>query len=198
MPSLPIESTADKAELRRFFRSVRNRLSPVLRQEYSAVIAQALTSLPLYRDRGVILFYAPIQSEVDLLPLASLSLAEGKTVAFPRSHPEDHTLTFHAVTELSELTAGTYGVLEPGAALPSLTRFSEAICLTPALAFDRHGYRLGYGGGYYDRFFATFDGISIGIAFGDCLCDALPHTAHDRRVDLILTEGGVLAPDEHI
>lgn len=196
MRSLPIDIREDKTALRRYFREIRAGIPPALRQEKSLAILRALTDLSLYRDCETVLLYAPIGSEVDLLALGERALADGKAVAFPRSHTEDCTMTFHAVTDLAQLSAGAYGIREPDEALPILHDYSEALCLIPALALDTRGFRLGYGKGYYDRFLSTFSGRSAGVCFGDCLCDRLPNHPHDRRVDLILTEGGTVTPYE--
>ena len=194
MPSLP----TDKPALRRQLRALRDGIPPKLREQKSREMAERLRALPLYGEAKAVLFYAPIGSEVDLLPLAEQALRDGKTVAFPVSRTGDHTLTFHVLTDLGQLVPGAYDIREPDTALPILTDFSEAICLVPALAFDRFGFRLGYGGGYYDRFLATFSGISLGVCFDGCLCDRLPRDSYDRRVDRILTEGGVRTPDETV
>ncbi len=198
MRSLPTDLSGDKSALRRYFKSVRDGMSPELRESLSRAMVKRLIQLPCYRDCEVLLLYAPIQSEADLLPLAEHALARGKIVAFPISHTEDCTLTFHQITQMSDLQAGAYGIREPNGNLPAITKPSRALCLTPALAFDGFGYRLGYGKGFFDRYLSSFCGISIGICFGDCLCDRLPHHPHDRRVDLILTEGGVITPHETV
>lgn len=192
MRSLP----TDKHALRQHLKALRDGISPESREDGSRAIVRALSELPQYRDCKALLLYAPIRSEVDLLPLAELALTQGKVVAFPVSHTEDCTLTFHKITEWSQLRTGAFGIREPDISLPSVTDDSEALCLVPALAYDRFGYRLGYGKGFYDRYLDRFGGISIGICFGDCLCDRLPHHPHDRRVDLIVTEGGVRKPDD--
>ena len=196
MPSLPIEPFHDKASLRKHLSALRNGLSEDVRRESSDRICAALLSLPQYHSSGTVLLYAPIRSEVDLMPLARIALSEGKSVAFPISHVDSTTLTFHRITSAEDLVTGAYGIREPSASLPLVTDFSDSLCLVPALALDRFGYRLGYGKGFYDRHLAHFDGVSVGVCFGDCLIDRLPHDAHDRRVDLILTEGGVVFPHE--
>ena len=196
MRSLPTDLLSDKVALRRYLRALRDGLSAPLRAEWSRTMARTLLELDCYQQSRTLLLYAPIRSEVDLLCLVEQALADGKQVAFPVSHMEDCTLTFHLISGMEELTEGTYGIREPREGAPRLEELSHALCLVPALAFDRQGYRLGYGKGFYDRFLADFDGASVGICFGDCLFDRLPRHPHDRRVDLILTEGGAVTPDE--
>ena len=198
MQSLPAELSADKPALRLRLKELRDGIPASLRAERSRAMADLLWELPLYGQSKTVLFYAPIRSEVDLLPLAERALTEGKEVAFPISHTESFTLTFHRITEMEQLRTGAYGIREPDSSCPQITDLSEALCLVPALAFDLRGYRLGYGKGFYDRFLADFNGISLGICFGDCLVSRLPRGMYDRKVDLILTEGGVTTPYEAV
>ncbi|MBQ8410261.1 MAG: 5-formyltetrahydrofolate cyclo-ligase, partial [Ruminiclostridium sp.] len=71
-----------------------------------------------------------------------------------------------------------------------ITDFKETVCITPALSFDNDGYRLGYGGGFYDRFFEKFDGISVGICY-DSFIGSVPKEEYDRSVDILVTESGI-------
>ena len=159
-------------------------------------LRQTVLSLPEFGACRRLLCYAPTRGEIDLLPLAEQALALGKEVAFPISHPEDCTLTFHTVKNLDELTAGVYGILEPPADAPQLKNSTDALCLVPALSFDREGYRLGYGKGYYDRFLATFRGSCVGLVYSVCLWDRLPRNDTDRAVQRIFTEKGEIVPHE--
>jgi 5-formyltetrahydrofolate cyclo-ligase len=96
------------------------------------------------------------------------------------------------------LEAGTYGINEPTKASPRASFTKNTICIVPALAFDKKGFRLGYGKGYYDRFLNNFEGISIGVAFDRFICDALPINDTDIAVGSIIKSSGshniILAP----
>ena len=71
--------------------------------------------------------------------------------------------------------------------------FDNALCVVPALSYDRYGYRLGYGGGYYDSFLAKFSGDAIGVCYSNCIYEQrLPHGKYDRRLPSFLTERGVV------
>jgi len=69
-----------------------------------------------------------------------------------------------------------------------LTQYNNSVCIVPGLSFDYDGFRLGYGKGYYDRFLSGFDGDSIGLCYGECVCKRLPHGRYDRAVDVLVTE----------
>ena len=100
-------------------------------------------------------------------------------------------MTFHFVSDLSELTTGNYGIPEPPAENPCYSGES-ALCVVPALSYDRLGHRIGYGGGYYDRFLSTFTGESCGFVYRELLAPALPREPHDMAVSYIITEKEVL------
>ena len=162
MPCLPTEA---KKELRRALRAKRRSIDPQRKAEMDqALVAHTLTTKEFQRAR-VIFLYAPLSDEPDLLPLAEEAWRLGKQVAFPISHTDTHTLSFHTVNALTELCEGAYGISEPPQTAQAVTATEDTLCIVPALAFDRHGFRLGYGGGYYDRLLADFQGTAIGLFY---------------------------------
>ena len=66
--------------------------------------------------------------------------------------------------------------------------YKNSLCITPGLVFDNEGYRIGYGKGYYDRFFNKYDGVKIGITYKDTLLESVPHEEYDNQVDFIITD----------
>ena len=102
-------------------------------------------------------------------------------------------MTFHYVTSLSELSPGRYGILAPPEENAIYTPIPTTLCLVPGMVFDRHGYRIGYGGGYYDRFLRDFDGSAVGLVYRDHLLPSLPHGRYDLAVSALVTEDGILA-----
>ena len=103
-------------------------------------------------------------------------------------------LVFRAWKPGDPLNAGVWGIQEP---LPSAPALDPDILLVPLLAFDTRGYRLGYGGGFYDRTLAGFRMrkrvVAIGVAFDEQRIDAVPHTDYDQRLDWVLTPSGPIA-----
>lgn len=196
MPLLPTDPVTEKKELRAHFLNLRRALSPEEKQQMDRALCDTVVALPEFDACRLLLCYTPTRGEIDLLPLAKQALTFGKAVAFPISHPDDCTLTFHIVRSLDDLRAGTYGILEPPSDAPRIETAPDTICLVPALSFDRTGYRLGYGKGYYDRFLPTFQGISVGLIYSACLCRRLPRNETDRPVHRIFTEKGELLPNE--
>lgn len=185
-----------KKSARSHFRALRKRLSAESRTLLDAALLANMANQDCYKNAKTILMYYPIHDEPNVLPLARHALSVGKTVAFPVSHPESGTLTFHAVSELERMVVGEYGIPEPTPDMPTVTDFSDSVCIVPALAYDYFGYRLGYGKGYFDRFLEHYEGLSVGLVYSYSISELLPRDPHDRKVDLIITEKGEMMPCE--
>ncbi|MBO5312465.1 MAG: 5-formyltetrahydrofolate cyclo-ligase [Clostridia bacterium] len=165
-----------------------------LHKEMDGKICNLATSLVSFKHADIILLYAPIKSEIDVMPIFEIAIERGKRVAFPRCNTEERTMKFHFVTSLDQLSPCSYGIREPGEELevydPEETQGS-AVCYVPGLAFDVYGYRLGYGKGYYDKFMNRFNGCTIGVAYSDFILSSLPKGRFDKHCDVILTEKGI-------
>lgn len=137
-----------------------------------------------------ILLFLPIRGEPDLMPLASL--CGTVRLALPVVHDQTQKeMTFYQWRLGNPLIANRWGIPEPDPRqAPPVPLTAQAIVLTPCLAVDRRGVRLGYGGGYYDRFFATAPaGIrAVGVVFSEYFVDDLPATPLDMRVGWVATD----------
>lgn len=144
---------------------------------------------PIFQQSETILAYMPIKNEADLSPL--LPRHPEKRWILPRILPEeDHRMVFHPY-DAARLVRHPFGMAEPAADLPTVPPEAIELVLIPGLAFDRHGWRLGYGGGYFDRFLKNFAGVSAGIVFHSLLLDNLPHGEFDVPVQWIVTDEGI-------
>jgi 5-formyltetrahydrofolate cyclo-ligase len=188
-----------EVELKRALRlesiSAREAIPEDDRAALCARIRERLASLPAWKQASLVALYAPLRGEVDLLPLVEMARAEGKRVVFPRASIVRRTLEFYEIESVDQLSPGAYGVPEPLAdAKRRVPLAAVDLFLVPGVAFDGAGRRLGFGGGYYDRLL-EFPGLAtVGIAFEIQMRDALPEEAHDRKVDLVLTELRTMAP----
>ena len=180
----------DKPTARAYFRTLRKELPDDRRAELDQALLANTINLSIFKDAKTLLCYYPVRGEPDILSIARHALKLEKKVAFPISHVEDRRLSFHIIGDLEDLTVGTYNIPEPSAELEEVVDFKDALCIVPALSFNKSGQRLGYGGGYYDRFLSHFDGISVGVAYSDFLTTNLPVEPHDATVDIIITENG--------
>ena len=140
-------------------------------------------------EPSVISGFSPIGSEIDPLPLLADLREKGHDSALPIVVAKGEPLVFRLWSPGDEMASGPFGVQEP---LPSAREVVPDILLVPLLAFDRRGYRLGYGGGFYDRTLERLraDGqpVAVGIAFAEQEFDAVPVAAYDQPLDWIVTE----------
>ena len=178
-----------KKELRAAVRARRAEMPPEAQKKLSQRVCRRLLSLICFRETELLLLYSAIQGEVDLTPLAEEALKRGKKVAFPRVTGKGQMV--YCICRPDELVKGTYGIpAPPEGSLPVTEEMltGTTLILLPAMLFDEEGYRLGYGGGYYDRFLSSFPGISVGVAAREFIVPALPHSRYDRPVHILVTE----------
>ncbi len=185
-------SFSDKNSARAFFSSVRAAIPTDKHKEYSQALCHGIEMLDEYKNSDTVLLYFPTRSEPDLRDVAEHALNGGKKVALPISNTETCTLTFCEVSDLDELSPGAYGISEPSNTAKTAALTQKTLCIVPALALDRDGYRLGYGKGYYDRFLEKFNGITVCAIFSELLCDRLPRLDTDIPVKIIITETGAI------
>ncbi len=159
-------------------------------------IGKRFLSLTSFRFAEVILLYSPIKGEPDISEAISEAIRLGKKLAYPKCNPETSTMVFKIVSSPSELVVGTYGILEPPdsaqAYIPSQDKHD--LIVVPAVCFDRQGYRIGYGKGYYDRFLSGFGGSAVGLTMSCLLRDSVPRGKYDKQVNAVITEKGVITP----
>ena len=183
--------TDQKHKLRQQCRKIRQSLGEEKRTHASQSICERIEQWTIFQQSEVILTYMPIKSEVDLTSL--LEQHPQKIWALPRIIPEeDNRMVFHPY-DANHLIQHSFGMAEPAPDLPIIPPEKIQLTLAPGLAFDRHGWRLGYGGGYFDRFLKNFRGISAGIVFHALLLDEIPHTSLDMPMHWVITEEGLLS-----
>ena len=185
------EIKKEKDALREEYGKRRREIAPEKKKAMDEKINLAATALVSFSHAETVLLYAPLADEIDIRIIAETAWARGKEVAFPLCDPETRNMTYHVVRSLDELKEGTYGIMEPSAEAPLFDEGRPAVCFVPALLFDRAGYRVGYGKGYYDRFLHRFGGSKIGLVYADFILDRVPRGKFDLAVDLLICENGV-------
>ncbi|MBX6422776.1 5-formyltetrahydrofolate cyclo-ligase [Thermosulfurimonas sp. F29] len=184
-----------KKQLRKEMLQKRSELSPEERENLSLSICHRFLKTELFERSRTILFFASFGTEVNLFPALGAALLQGKRVGLPRTVISRRTLFFHQIFTLGELVPGPYGILEPPPENPLISPDEVDLVLVPGLAFDRSGYRLGYGGGFYDRFLREIRAIKVAPAFSFQVVKNLPHEKHDLPVDFIITEREIIIPE---
>ena len=186
---------ADKSSLRSNYLAVRKGIPARSRLESDSSIESALWAFPLFAEAPLVLSYVSFSAEVGTRSVIERVLEEGRRVGVPRVDAASRTMAFHEIASLDELEPGTRGILEPSADALRLSEPAQlvgSVCLVPGLVFDGVGHRVGYGGGYYDRFLAFYPGDKIGLArTGMISSNPLPVEKDDVPVDFIATEFGV-------
>lgn len=177
-----------KAELRREGLARRDALPAEIRK--AAAEAIAARPFPLAIASGMILSgFMPLKSEINPLPLMRKLVDDGARLALPVVAGRGQPLIMRSWQWGEPLVPGVWGIREPPPTAPEL---QPDILLVPLLAFDRSGYRIGYGAGYYDLTIAQLRAkkpiAAVGIAFAAQEIESVPRTAFDARLDLVLTE----------
>ena len=188
-----------KKELRKRFRTIRKELGEERRSELDARIEENLASLPEFAETDVLLAYLDFGPEVCTRGIIQRAWEAGKTVALPWCVPGTHEMRWFKVTSFDDLVRSSLGVEEPRPLDENeqlLGTGQRMMALVPGLTFDATGYRLGYGGGFYDTFLAKFDGVSVGLCrevqlSQDLIAEGIID-AHDLPAQLVVTEEHII------
>lgn len=184
-----------KDALRKKIFTLRDSLSAAEILARSRGIAAALAGLPFYRERDLtIMFFLSFRSEVETREMVEDNLDRGNRVLIPKSEPAERKLIPSQLLDFEkDLAPGFYGIPEPGpGALRPVEPREIDLLIVPGVAFDLRGNRLGYGGGYYDRFFERLRPAVplVALAFELQLVPRVPVDPWDRPMDWIVTEKG--------
>ena len=173
-----------KQELRRHIRALKQAMTEEEICCASEKLGQLLAESPLYQQANTVYFYLPYNQEVRTVPMVERAFREGKRVAVPKIYGDE--MRFIYLTDLDQVGPGYRGIPEPVGDEP-VAQDPTALVLMPGLAFDRQGRRVGYGGGYYDRFLAQEPNHpTIALCYRFQLMDQLETEEFDIPVDLVL------------
>lgn len=186
-----------KKKMRAEAKESRLSMEATVKSAYDKKICNKLLNLWAVRETDTFLCYVSTDIEVDTRELINALLSSGKRVAVPRCEGGPSEMNFYYINSLDELLPGSFGVLEPEPDKENmLTQTENTICIVPAFMFDKSGYRLGYGKGYYDRYLSKYKGSTIGICYWQNIKDELFHGKFDRTVDMIVTEKQIMTTKE--
>ena len=188
------EPAGRKKDLREEMLGLRDSLSEAEIARRSVLIGRLLFELPEFRRAGAVMFYVSFRSEVRTQEMIQAALELGKKIIVPAVSSDRQALEPFFVDGLDQLAPGAYGILEPKDRERRAALEDIDLIAVPGCAFDPEGYRLGYGGGYYDRFLSTRQtATAVGLAFELQIIPDVPRTQnHDIPVDLIVTEKRVI------
>ena len=180
-----------KNELREVGKQLRDKMDQIEREAYSRKICLKLMRFLKKEESRHVYCYYPLGSEADILPLAEKLLEQGVELAFPRVNGND--MSFIQIRNLVEdFKEGAFHIMEPVS--DQMVDWPDAYVLVPGLVFDKEGNRIGYGKGYYDRYFSRHSHESlIGITYQDLVITNIPAEKHDLKMDVICTEKEISA-----
>ena len=186
---------AAKKALRKDIAGRTEELTPEYIKESNEGILRNILAMPEYKKAKVIFAYYSVGAEADVLELSRQALNAGKIIAMPCIYGK--LMRFRAVgsaEELNSLEPGVFDIPCPQESAEELTPDKADMMLVPAAAFGKDGSRLGRGGGFYDRYLADFNALTVGVCREEFLFDSVPCEAHDRKVDAVVTEKGIARP----
>lgn len=195
--SYPTKNLRDqKNNLRTIYYAKREALDPAEKERRDKKICNAFLNLVSYRYAKTVLLYHPLFGEVDTRPIIARALADQKAVALPRCNPDKRGhMDYYYIQSPDDLEPGLHGIMEPRTDLPKFdpdVTHTGVLMAIPALAYDKKGFRLGYGRGYYDRYLEHREYTTAGLIYSDFMEPSLPRSKYDLPVHFIVTEKGVL------
>lgn len=185
-------AAAEKTALRVRLRRILNEM-PTARMQSSdqALFRQLMGLSQIQTARVISLFWGITGLEPDTRTLVEQLLAQDKTVCLPRI-VADHGMELRQYTPGCPMDMNSFGIWEPTLDCPLIAREDIDLVIVPALCYDRRGFRLGYGGGYFDRWLSGYQGVTVGMCRQAVLQDAVPVEEHDKPVQAVVTEEQVL------
>lgn len=194
--------TLTKKEIRSGMLARRNALTPDEILEKSERIKKRISEEEIYQKCGILLTYVSYQSEVNTLKIISQAWEDQKKVYVPKTG-KNGQMEFYGIQSYEELAPGFHGILEPDDDTPRFVPEEEkkepVLILVPGCAFDPHGNRIGYGGGYYDRYLPRIKkGVKAALCYDFQVVRGIIPDLYDQKVDEVITEKRVMIRKEFV
>lgn len=180
-----------KQELRKKLKRIRALIPKDAARAKSLELTKTITGSEAYLRSESVMTYVSFGSEVQTLALIEQILTDKKNLFVPLCDVNLKVMFPVKISSIDQLELGNYGILEPkkellkSGVLTIGDKTDIDLAIVPVLGFDKRGGRLGYGGGYYDRFLKGYTGFSVGIAFSECLVENVPAEKHDIKLGKI-------------
>ena len=180
----------EKQRLRTVIRAEEKKLSAKYKTASSAAICARILGMPEYRDAETVFCFVGRQHEIDTTPLLADALASGKRLCVPLC-VDKGSMELRQITDLAQLIPGSYGIQEPPADAPVVSVDDVDLSVIPCMTCDHGGRRLGFGGGYYDRFLSAYRAAAVLVCRERLIREELPVEPHDMPVPWVVTERGL-------
>ena len=179
----------NKKEMRKKVNTTLTEITIEQHRDFSENIKKRLLREKSIKEAKTIALTISKYPEVDTLNIIEELWGLGKKVVVPKCDPSDRSMTFYAITSFEQLETVYMDLKEPIIELTQMVNRHEIdVIIVPGIVYDFRGFRIGYGGGYYDRYLKNYDGTLISLAFTVQLTHQVPKEAHDIPVDIIITE----------
>lgn len=180
----------EKQSLRSALKERRKTLEASYCSEADAAIIEEVEQMECYRKASVIFCYVSMPGEVETTAWMKQAWKDGKRIAVPRCEARG-IMEAYEIESLDDLESGAYGIREPKRSCPRVLPQQIDLCIIPCVAADKDGWRLGYGGGYYDRYLPQTEAVRVLLCREAMICERIPTEEHDCRMDFVVTELGV-------
>ncbi len=184
----------DKAELRKEVLQKRDSIEPFIKKIKDRAVMARLKGLNEFKSAKSLLLYASFRSEVDTHELIKECLGAQKRVLLPRVNASLKRLEIREIKSIDDIEKGYWGIPEPKTLAPLRDLNEVDLIIVPGVVFDKKGGRIGYGAGYYDKLLKGLNRAIpvIALAYDEQIVEEIPLEAHDRRVDMIITDMEVI------
>ncbi|MEG2814132.1 MAG: 5-formyltetrahydrofolate cyclo-ligase [Oscillospiraceae bacterium] len=181
-----------KKNLRDKYRKIRENMDKQQKKLYDQMIFEKIILLDVFKNAKIVFCFVSTDIEVETITLIKYAMLKGKKVAVPKCEDKNGNMNFYLINSFDDLEKSTFALLEPDTKICQRASAEDvnnknSICVTPGFAYDRYGFRIGFGKGYYDRFLSHFAGKKIAVCYNECISTRLPHGKFDVASDLIVT-----------
>lgn len=187
---MPLNSIDErKNELRKKHKYLRQAFSEAEKAQLDRRITESFLKLESYKNADTLFAFVSKDIEVSTREIISDALARKKKVAVPLCDTKTSTMSFYYINSFNDLRKKHFGILEPDDKKCAPAGVNDAqLIIVPGLVFDKKGYRIGFGKGYYDRFVSDYNGVKIGVCYSECIEEEIPYDINDKKVDLVVTD----------
>lgn len=181
----------NKIKLREEYKSLRNQFDLDIVESKSKIIVKKIIESNFYAEAKNIMVYIPHKKEVNIRNFIDIAWRENKKILVPKTDSIEKKMNPYVIKSWEDLKIGNYNIYEPKTYNKTPFLIDEIdVILVPGIIFAKDGYRIGYGGGFYDRFFSRINNIPIivGVAYDFQVLDSIPFDKYDYSMNLIITE----------
>lgn len=186
-----------KAKKRNFYKTLRKSMDSEIKKSADKKIFEKLIETDIFKNSELLITYISVNDETDTISLIKYCFENDKMVAVPKCLDKNGNMKFFEIKSFDDVKPSYFGLLEPSENCPVISEFCNCLCIVPAFSYDKNGYRLGYGGGFYDRFLSKHNNIfKIGICYDDCIEQNHLHDEFDINVDIVITEKQIISLED--